>query len=443
MSTRDKSGIGYGDQVHEHILSYEKEVLESVFDSRLSDVEVSPVHDRFANVEGMHAVPPPMIGNYIPSGPDIEVDDSMFTYGPKQSKTSKSDTQTSNFNSCESNSSVETLEFVPEPVVVEPKVPSKEQEKPSFAFVNIVKHVKTLRETVKEQNTYSPNPKADKRDWNGLISKRLGLGYGFTKKACFVCDNFSHLIRDSDFHEKRIAKQVEFDREDLETLWKLVKAKHGNTRPDEAYERVLWGNLKVMFEPDIEIDVWRNLQGHKVTVWKLFSSSGVYFVRFQNLHIFMLVEKKYPLTPATITKMLNKKLQADHWNEICYQLLKLMTKHVKNPGSVCMHPLSEDKAFNQERYTNASWISNTEDNLSTSGCVFLLGGGEISSASKKQTCITSSIMEFEFVALTASGMEAEWLRNLILEIPFWSKPIAPISICCDNAATLTNVYSQM
>ncbi|GJU32569.1 hypothetical protein Tco_1176158 [Tanacetum coccineum] len=37
------------------------------------------------------------------------------------------------------------------------------------------------------------------------------------------------------------------NREDLETLWKLV-----NSRPEEAYERVLWGNLKVMFEPDIE-----------------------------------------------------------------------------------------------------------------------------------------------------------------------------------------------
>ncbi|GKA34996.1 hypothetical protein Tco_0721425 [Tanacetum coccineum] len=30
-----------------------------------------------------------------------------------------------------------------------------------------------------------------------------------------------------------------FDSEDLETLWKLVKAKHGSTRPDEGYERVL------------------------------------------------------------------------------------------------------------------------------------------------------------------------------------------------------------
>ncbi|GJU94288.1 hypothetical protein Tco_1319044 [Tanacetum coccineum] len=124
------------------------------------------------------------------------------------------------------------------------------------------------------------------------------------------------------------------DREDLETLWKLVKAKHGNTRIEDAYERVLWGDLNVMFEHDVESEVWRNLQGYKVTVWKLFSSSGVHFMRFQNLHIFMLVEKKYPLTPATITKMLNKKLQTDQCNEMCYQLLKLMIKQLKNLGSV-------------------------------------------------------------------------------------------------------------
>nr|GEW46695.1 hypothetical protein [Tanacetum cinerariifolium] len=35
-----------------------------------------------------------------------------------------------------------------------------------------------------------------------------------------------------------------FDRKDVETLWKLVKAKYGSTRPEEDYERVLWGDLK-------------------------------------------------------------------------------------------------------------------------------------------------------------------------------------------------------
>ncbi|GKD56539.1 hypothetical protein Tco_1289926 [Tanacetum coccineum] len=45
--------------------------------------------------------------------------------------------------------------------------------------------------------------------------------------------------------------------------------------------------------------------------------------------------------------------------------------------------------------------------------------------------------------LITAGKEAKWLRNLILEIPLWSKPIAPISILCGSAATLAKAYSQM
>ncbi|GJT05238.1 zinc finger, CCHC-type containing protein [Tanacetum coccineum] len=96
-----------------------------------------------------------------------------------------------------------------------------------------------------------------------------------------------------------------------------------------------------------------------------------------------------------------------------------------------------------EGYTDASWISKTEDKSSTSGWVFLLGGGAISWASKKQTCIAGSTMESEFMALAAAGKEAEWLKNLFLEIPLWVKPIAPISTRCDSVATLANAYSQM
>ncbi|GJW52848.1 hypothetical protein Tco_0096933 [Tanacetum coccineum] len=102
--------------------------------------------------------------------------------------------------------------------------------------------------------------------------------------------------------------------------------KHGYTMPEEAYESVLWGDLK------IEDAVWRNLQGHNAL--ELYDSCGVHFVRFDNMHVYMLVEKKYYLTPPTITDMLNKKLHADQWNEMCYQLLKLITKQLKNPRSV-------------------------------------------------------------------------------------------------------------
>ncbi|GKE23988.1 hypothetical protein Tco_1435500 [Tanacetum coccineum] len=68
---------------------------------------------------------------------------------------------------------------------------------------------------------------------------------------------------------------------------------------------------------------------------------------------------------------------------------------------------------------------------------------EVSWASKKKTNITSSTINSEFMALAATGKEAKWLKNLILEIPLWSKPIAPNSIHCDSAATLAKAYSQM
>nr|GEV14304.1 zinc finger, CCHC-type [Tanacetum cinerariifolium] len=52
-------------------------------------------------------------------------------------------------------------------------------------------------------------------------------------------------------------------------------------------------------------------------------------------------------------------------------------------------------------------------------------------------------MESEFMALTAAGKEAEWLRNLMHKIPIWPKPIAPTSIRCDSVLTMAKAYSQL
>ncbi|GKA10642.1 hypothetical protein Tco_0690075, partial [Tanacetum coccineum] len=87
-----------------------------------------------------------------------------------------------------------------------------------------------------------------------------------------------------------------FNREDLEDLYKLVKAKYKSTRPVEDLDLLLWGDLKTMFEP----------------------------------HIYMLVEKKYPLAPLTLSMMLEKKLIIDYESEMAYQLLKFIIKQLKN-----------------------------------------------------------------------------------------------------------------
>ena len=96
-----------------------------------------------------------------------------------------------------------------------------------------------------------------------------------------------------------------------------------------------------------------------------------------------------------------------------------------------------------EGYTDASWIIDSEDHCSTSGWIFTLGGGAISWGSKKQTCISDSTMAAEFVALASRSKEAEWLRNLLLEILVWPKPVAPVSLRCDSQATLSRTYNQI
>ncbi|GKF35034.1 hypothetical protein Tco_0108234, partial [Tanacetum coccineum] len=89
----------------------------------------------------MHAVPPPMTGNYMPSGPEIEVDYSQFTYGPKQTQPSESESQSSEFDTCESNISTEPSELVSEPVVNESNVEC--QPKVWSKIINNVRHITT------------------------------------------------------------------------------------------------------------------------------------------------------------------------------------------------------------------------------------------------------------------------------------------------------------
>nr|GFB96888.1 hypothetical protein [Tanacetum cinerariifolium] len=174
--------------------------------NKASDLEDTHVNDIFA--DGMHDVPPPMTRNYMPFGPDIEIDYSKFTYGLKQTSTDESDSKTSKYASYESDSSVETSTSMPKPVenasnvVCKPKVwtdapiieeyesdsdndsvsnVQEEKEKPIFSFIDSVKHVKTSRQNIKETGTTNHGPKNEKQNRSGHTRK--GLGYAFTRKV--------------------------------------------------------------------------------------------------------------------------------------------------------------------------------------------------------------------------------------------------------------------
>ncbi|GJY38999.1 ribonuclease H-like domain-containing protein [Tanacetum coccineum] len=155
ISSKDKTGLGYGDQLNENDSSG-SELFNSVFDSRSSDGDDNQTNDRFKKDNGYHVVPPPLTGNYMPPLADLSfagLDDSV--YRPTTNKTSASVSQVETSTSQTSNTSVE--------------MPSVESVRPSGVIIE---------------------------DW---VSDDEDI---FQSN-----DFYSHLIKDCDFHEKRMAKK--------------------------------------------------------------------------------------------------------------------------------------------------------------------------------------------------------------------------------------------
>ncbi|GKB43274.1 hypothetical protein Tco_0888216 [Tanacetum coccineum] len=132
---------------------YEEDIA---FLNRESDVDNSPINDRFKIGEGFHAVPPPYTENYMPSRPDLSfagLDDSVY--------------KTKNVKSVKKENTHKQVEY-----------PRKSQ-----------------------------SPRGNRRNWNGMMTQKLGNDFEFIKKACFVCGSFNHLIKDCDFHDKKMVEK--------------------------------------------------------------------------------------------------------------------------------------------------------------------------------------------------------------------------------------------
>ncbi|GJS31836.1 hypothetical protein Tco_0492456 [Tanacetum coccineum] len=85
-----------------------------------------------------------------------------------------------------------------------------------------------------------------------------------------------------------------------------------------------------LFEPDEEDEVWKNQHEYNLISWRLFDSCGIHILLMNNgIAIHMMIEKKYPLTQEMLSKMLSRKLEVDHENEMAYELLKFIKSQVQ------------------------------------------------------------------------------------------------------------------
>ncbi|GJW16401.1 reverse transcriptase domain-containing protein [Tanacetum coccineum] len=94
-----------------------------------------------------------------------------------------------------------------------------------------------------------------------------------------------------------------FDREDLEVLWSIVKARFKKTKLVNYIITFLHLNLKTMLEHHLE---------------------------YNNILYYLLVEKMYPLTKHTLHQMFNDvKFQVDYECEMAFEFLRLFKKQLK------------------------------------------------------------------------------------------------------------------
>jgi hypothetical protein len=95
-----------------------------------------------------------------------------------------------------------------------------------------------------------------------------------------------------------------------------------------------------------------------------------------------------------------------------------------------------------EGYSDASWISDVDELYAMSGNVFTLGGVAVSWRSCKQTILTRSTMEAELAALDIATMEADWLRELLMDLPIVEKPLPIILMNYDNQMVIVKVHNS-
>nr|GEU34031.1 putative ribonuclease H-like domain-containing protein [Tanacetum cinerariifolium] len=126
-----------------------------------------------------------------------------------------------------------------------------------------------------------------------------------------------------------------FDREDLEDLWRIVKERFSTSKPSNFSDDYLLATLKTIFKkPDRQDAVWKNqnnVYGQAlVKGWKLLTSCGVHIISLTTIQFILLVERRYPLLKFTLEQLVNvTKLQVEEEREMSLELLRFIRQQLR------------------------------------------------------------------------------------------------------------------
>nr|GEW34822.1 hypothetical protein [Tanacetum cinerariifolium] len=113
----------------------------------------------------------------------------------------------------------------------------------------------------------------------------------------------------------------EVPEEKVKEMMQLVPIEE--VKPTSDKEMELWVELKRLYEPDDEDQLWTHTQKfmHAPVEWKLYDMCGVHQVASKDKEIFMLVEKDYPLRKGLALVMICYKLQVENYSQIVNDLI--------------------------------------------------------------------------------------------------------------------------
>nr|GEY11987.1 hypothetical protein [Tanacetum cinerariifolium] len=88
-------------------------------------------------------------------------------------------------------------------------------------------------------------------------------------------------------------------------------------------------------------------------------------------------------------------------------------------------------------YTDAGYLTDTDDLKSQTGYVFVLNGGSVDCKSAKQSIFATSSTEVEYIVAYDASKEAVWVRKFIYRLGVVPTIEEPISMYCDNTGAIT------
>ena len=83
-------------------------------------------------------------------------------------------------------------------------------------------------------------------------------------------------------------------------------------------------------------------------------------------------------------------------------------------------------------YSDVDFVRYVDYRKSTSGYIFIMVGGAVSLRSVKQTLISTSTMEAEFISCFEATSQGVWLKSLICRLRVMDSNFRSLRIFCDN-----------